>query len=76
MTQKLFKYDIGDEVWFIYNNAIKKRSVEDVKYMQSLDCKEYAIRINQGSKMFLWLCEDKIYTTKSALIKALEEQVE
>lgn len=60
------KYDIGDMVWFMYNNICVLKKVENInidvyhKYVQYM--------FDENS---IWLSEKHLFSTKEELLKSL-----
>lgn len=60
------KYDIGDILWFIYNNKCQSKKVENIK----IDvCDMYIQYIFDGND--IWLSEKHLFSTKEELLKSL-----
>lgn len=60
------KYDIGDMVWFMYDNICVLKKVENIK----IDvCDMYIQYIFDGNE--IWLSEKHLFSTKEELLKSL-----
>lgn len=60
------KYNIGDEVWLMYNNRAFNGVVESVVSVQNTTC--YMIRSFSGKKRFM---ESLLFPTKEKLLESL-----
>lgn len=60
------KYDIGDAVWFMYNNKCVSKKVENIR----IDVDDMYIQyiFNGGD---IWLSEKHLFSTKEELLKSL-----
>lgn len=79
------KYNIGDEVWLMYGNRIKKGEVIDLKatvvFLSPAPTITYSIRVkkeeggyllnNDKTIKVLPLYEEVLYSTKEELLKSL-----
>lgn len=60
------KYDIGDMVWFMYDNICVLKKVENI----NIDvCNMYIQYMFDGND--IWLSEKHLYSTKEELLKSL-----
>lgn len=60
------KYDIGDMVWFMYNNKCQSKKVENIKIDVYYMYIQYILDGND-----IWLSEKHLYSTKEELLKSL-----
>lgn len=60
------KYDIGDMVWFMYDNRCVLKKIENI----NIDVYHMYIQYNFDENS-IWLSEKHIFSTKEELLKSL-----
>lgn len=60
------KYDIGDMVWFMYNNICVLKKVENINIDVYRKYVQYMFDENS-----IWLSEKHLFSTKEELLKSL-----
>ena len=63
------KFNIGDEVWFIYKDRCQHSKVESIRVYKHNSISK--IEINYHLNGIDWLPEERLFSTKEELLKSL-----